>query len=161
MDGESVTDEPSQSDREDKRGGDEAVTATPFTDIFVQTFPSYMAIGMTYDEFWRGPAILVKYYREAYRIKRREEEWKRWRQGAYIYDAQLRVAPVMRASFGGGRVEPGKYPEEPWPLTEKEAREREEAMRIKRMEQFMAKLTAESKQETEKREAMSVVGEDR
>jgi hypothetical protein len=67
----------------------------------------------------------------------------------------------MRASFGGGRVEPGKYPDEPWPLTEKEAREREEAMRIKRVEQFMAKLTAESKQETEKREAMSVVGEDR
>jgi hypothetical protein len=160
VDGESVTDEPSQSDREDKRGGDEAVTATPFTDIFVQTFPSYMAIGMTYDEFWHGPAILVKYYREAYRIKRREEEWKRWRQGAYFYDALLRVAPVMRAAFGKGKVEPGKYPEEPWPLTQKEADEREQRRELENTKRFIAHLEAESERNLKKMKEASEDGGD-
>ena len=148
MDGDHVSGEPSDG-------------PVSFAETFANLCPQYMALGMTYAEFWGSNTVVHKAYREAAKIKQHSDEWSRWRQGAYIYDALLRVAPVMRASFGGGRVEPGKYPEEPWPLTEKEAREREEAMRIKRMEQFMAKLTAESKQETKKREAMSVVGEDR
>lgn len=109
-----------------------------------------MSLGMTYEQFWHCGTAMHKAYREAFMIRQHNEEWSRWRQGAYIYDALLRVAPVMRAAFGKGKVEPGKYPEEPWPLTEKEAREREEAMRIRRMEQFMARLTAESEQEKAK-----------
>ena len=133
MDGDHVSGEPSQS-------------PTTFAAMFAELCPQYMSLGMTYDQFWHSSTVVHKAYREAYKIRQHNEEWARWRQGAYIYDALLRVAPVMRAAFGKGKVEPGKYPDEPWPLTEKEACEREEAMRIKHMEQFMARLTAESEQ---------------
>jgi hypothetical protein len=111
-----------------------------------------MVMGMSYDEYWNGHAILTKYYREAYDLRNHNDEWDRWRRGAYFYDALLRVAPVMRAGFGSGKAEPGKYPEEPWPLTEKEAREREEAKRQARLERLMAVLSKES-EATKKKEA--------
>ena len=81
-------------------------------------------------------------YRTNYKMQ--NDEWARWRQGAYFYDALLRVAPVMRAAFSKGKVEPGKYPNRPWPLTEKEAQEQEAAEKRKRFERFMAMLNKES-----------------
>ena len=122
-----------------------------------------MIMGMTYKQFWHGPAWLAKAYREAYEIKSRNEEWARWRQGAYFYDALLRVAPVMRAALGKGRVEPGKYPKQPWPLTEKEAQEQEAEAKRQRFERFMAMLNKESeetlKKQSEETDEAKVVGE--
>ena len=143
MDGDPVTGEP--SDKPEK----------PLTlaEVFTAVWPQYLAMGMTYDEFWRGPARLVKDDRDAQEIKNKREEWARWRQGAYFYDALLRVAPVMRASFGGGKVEPGKYPEEPWPLTEKEARERAEAKEKENYERYIAQMNAASEREMKRRQA--------
>lgn len=138
MDGDPVTGEPS--------------APITYTDAFSQLFPQYMVMGMSYDEYWNGHAILTKYYREAYDLRNHNDEWDRWRRGAYFYDALLRVAPVMRAAFGSGKVEPGKYPEEPYPLTDKEAREREEAKRQARLERLMAVLSKES-ETTKKKEA--------
>lgn len=59
-----------------------------------------------------------------------------WLQGLYIYDAILDVAPALRAM---GAKPPEKYPDEPYPITDKEielrkekqARERQEAIRAK------------------------------
>lgn len=124
---------------------------TTMTEVFLRVFPQYLAMGMSYDEFWRGPAQLAKAYREAQEMRRKEEEWARWRQGAYIYDALLRVAPVMRASFGGGKVEPGRYPEEPWPLTEREARERAEAREKENYERYIAQMELASARELKRR----------
>jgi hypothetical protein len=121
------------------------------TEVFLRVFPQYLAMGMSYDEFWRGPASLVKAYREAEELRRQQEEWARWRQGAYFYDALLRVAPVMRASFGGGKVEPGRYPDEPWPLTEKEARERAEAREKENYERYIAQMELASARELKRR----------
>ena len=117
---------------------------TTYAEIFYSLCPQYMAMGMTYDEFWHRPTTCHKAYREAFEQRQRQAEWARWRQGAYVYDALLRVAPVMRAAFGKGHVEPGKYPEEPWPLTEKEAKTREEAKRRERYERFLKQMNAES-----------------
>lgn len=116
-----------------------------------------MAMGMTYDEFWRDHAILVKYYREAYELKRKTEEWARWRQAAYIYDSLLRVAPVFRA-FTKGHVEPGKFPEEPWPITEKEAKEREAERDRRNVEAFIKRLEADSERELKRRSEESAKG---
>lgn len=141
MDGDSVTGEPS----------DEPEKPLTMTEVFTAVWPQYLAMGMTYDDFWRGPARLAKDYREAQEIRNRREEWARWRQGAYFYDALLRVAPVMRASFGGGKAEPGKYPDEPWPLTEKEARERAEAHEKENYERYIAQMNAASERELKRR----------
>ena len=136
MDGDPVTGEPS--------------APITYTDAFSQLFPQYMVMGMTYDEYWNGHAILTKYYREAYDLRNHNDEWDRWRRGAYFYDALLRVAPVMRTTFGNGKVEAGKYPEEPWPLTEKEAKEREIRRERENTERFIKQLEAESERNLKK-----------
>jgi len=137
-------------------GGEEspAVSAGTFTEAFRTIFPQYLAIGMSYDEFWRMDASLARDYRIANEIRQKNEEWARWRQGAYFYDALLRVAPVMRA-FGKGKVEAGKYPEEPWPMTAKEARALEERKRKERFERMLAMFNKESAENEKKKTTVS------
>lgn len=151
MDGDAVSD-PSQAS-----GGAETAPKS-YTEVFIRVFPSFMAMGMTYQQFWYGPAWLTKAYREAYEMRLKNEEWARWRQGAYIYDALLRVAPVLKP-FTKGKVEPGKYPEEPWPMTAKEMREQEESQRRRNFEKMLAAMNAES--ERNKLKELSENGRDR
>ena len=153
MDGDPVTEEPSEDKEQDH-------SPVNYTEMFMKVFPSYMAMGMTYDEFWHGPAWLAQSYRKATEEKRRQEEWARWRQGAYIYHALLDVAPVMRASFSKQKVEPGKYPEEPWPITEQEAQLRREKQEREMFQQGLAQLRQRSKKALAEKEA-NVDGGDR
>ena len=122
----------------------DAVTAEPstLTEFFMRMFPYYMTLGMSYDEYWHGPVWLCAAYREAYDMRIKREEWARHRQGAYIYYALLCAAPVMRA-FGKGEVKPGKYPDEPWPLTQHEADECERQREIAGYEKALAERKAE------------------
>lgn len=113
-------------------------------------FPKYMALGMTYDEFWEGPAWLVRSYREAAELKRAQRNWEMWMQAAYIYDTLLRVSPVFRP-FGKGEVKPADFMEAPYPLTEKEAREREEARERKNFFEYLARMEADSERELKRR----------
>lgn len=135
MDGEPVTDEPSQDSEKKPQS---------YTDIFIQLCPQYMVMGMTYDEYWYSNTARHKAYREAFEMRRRNEEWSRWREGQYFFNALMCAAPVMRASFGKGKVEPGKYPEEPYPLTKKEAEEREQRRRKETYYRILAAMNAES-----------------
>lgn len=132
MDGDSVTEEPSQPQN------------TSLTKLFIDAFPQYLVMGMTYDEYWHQTPSLARAYRKAYEIKIRNDEWSRWRQGAYIYDALLKVSPVMRAALSNNKVEPGKYPDEPWPLTEKEFMEQQERERQSRFMKMLSSMNAES-----------------
>lgn len=146
MDGNLVTGEPSQSDD----------ISMSFAEMFDKLCPKYMAMGMSYNEFWHSNTTMHKACREARDLKRRDEEWARWRQGAYIYDALLRVAPVMRAALSKERVEPGKYPEEPWPLTEKEAAEQERRREEENFKVYLAQMEASSARELERRKKVEV-----
>ena len=134
MDGDSVTDEPSQSSEE-----------TSLAETFTQLCPYYMQMGMSYHDFWNTNTKVHKAYREAYKMRRKDDEWDRWRRGAYTYVAILRLAPVLRASFGKGKVEPLDYLEQPMPLTQKEAEEREELARLQRYRKFKESLESQSK----------------
>lgn len=111
---------------------------------------------MSYDEYWNGPAWLARVYRENYILRKRDEEWARWRQGIYIFNALLAVAPVIRPFTKDAK--PGKYLDEPLPITKKEAREREEARERAGYEKALARRRAESKlaqeQEAEKQEGI-------
>ncbi len=124
---------------------------TTFTDAFYILCPQYMAMGMSYHEFWHSNSTAHRAVRQAYELRRRQEEWARWRQGAYFYTALLYVAPVMRAAFGKSNAKPGEYMTEPWPLTEKEAREREEAKQMAAFRRMLADMQATSKRELERR----------
>lgn len=143
MDGDFVTETPS----------DEAST---LTEMLERICPRYMAMGMTYDEFWNRHTRVHKAYREAYELRRQQKNWELWLQGMYDYNALLCVAPVMRASFSKGRVEPGKYPEEPFPLSDKEAREREQARQRAKFEHMLKVMTADSEAELKRRAEQEV-----
>jgi len=116
----------------------------------MQIFPMYLAMGMTYDEFWRGPVWYAEAFRKAHEAKLRQEEWNRWRQGAYIFHALLDAAPVMRASFSKTKAEPGQYPDEPWPLTDKEVEEREERERREKYRTMLARFELDAAREKKK-----------
>ena len=104
-------------------------------------FPYYMTLGMSYDEYWHGPAWLCAAYREAHEMRMKREEWARYRQGAYIFEALLDAAPVIKPFVKDAK--PGKYPDEPWPLTQQEADERERQREIAGYEKALAQRRAE------------------
>ena len=143
MDGESVTDEPSE-DSEKK--------PLSFTNIFIQLCPQYMVMGMTYEQYWHNGTMMHKAYREAFEIRKKNDEWARWRQGQYNFAALMCAAPVMRAALGKGKVEPGKYPDEPFPMTEKEAQERQEKRERENYKRYIAQMEAASERELKRRE---------
>ena len=122
-------------------------------EFFRAMFPKYMALGMTYDEFWEGPAWLVRSYREAAELKRAQKNWELWMQAAYIYDTLLRVSPVFRP-FGKGEVKPADFMEAPYPLTEKEAKEREAQKERENFFAYLKKMEQESERNKKKLEQM-------
>ena len=111
-------------------------------ELFREVFPYYIAMGMTYDEFWYGDPTLARDYRKAQDIRLHQEEWARHRQGEYFMAALLAIAPVIKPFVKDPK--PGNYPEEPWPLTEKEAREREIRKERENTLRFIQQLEAES-----------------
>ena len=120
-------------------------------EIFRQAFPYYLAMGMTYDEFWNGTPSLVRAYRKAHDMKLHEKNYELWMQGRYIFEA-LRCAPLL-VGFPekGYKVPSGAgYPEQPYPLTEQEAQEREIQRENENTKRFIAQLEAESKRSLEK-----------
>lgn len=120
-------------------------------EIFTDLFPYYLAMGMTYDEYWRGCPSLVRAYRNAFEIKNKNEEWARWRQGQYIFTALLCAAPVLKPFVK--EAKPGEYPDRPLPLTEREAKEQEEARERENYEKVLARRRAESNKEKQRRAA--------
>ena len=90
---------------------------------------------MTYDQFWNDDCTLVKYYREAHELKRREKNQELWMQ----------VSPVLRA-FAKKGTKPLPYTAEPYPLSRKEIREREEREEKARYDKQVNKVLSWVKQ---------------
>jgi hypothetical protein len=120
--------------------------------MFEQICPAYIAMGMTHYEFWHSNTKAHRAYRLAWKQKKAYRNWEMWWQGGYIYEALLKAAPVMRAAFGKGKVEPGKYSEEPYPLSAKEAEARKEAQRRQKMERMFEIFKRESAENIRKKE---------
>ncbi len=70
-------------------------TPIKYTDAFYRCFPYYLNLGMSYDLFWNEDCCLVKFYRQAYKIRQRERNYECWLQGAYFYSALADVAPAL------------------------------------------------------------------
>lgn len=97
-------------------GGEGSDTETPDScrEIFDKAFPTYLAMGMTYDEFYREDHTLVIAYRRAYERKLEQENQKLWLMGAYVYQAVARVAPLLIPFNSHPKAEP--YLDKPFPL---------------------------------------------
>ena len=84
---------------------------------------------MTYEQFWEQDPELVKYYREAWKLKREMRNQDLWLQGAYIYEAILDASPVLHA-FAKKGTKAIPYRDSPYEIyskrTVKEEKTREE-----------------------------------
>lgn len=81
-----------------------------------------MAMGMSYDDFWHGDVHMVKAYRKAHRIKKQMKSAEQYMMGLYVYHAICAAHPL----FAFKPHEPMHYLEEPLPIDDREAKEREE-----------------------------------
>lgn len=98
--------------------GEKPLTQTPDScrEIFDKAFPSYLAMGMTYDEFYREDHTLAIAYRSAYKRKMEQKNQDMWLMGAYVYQAISRVAPLLIPFNQHPKPEP--YLDKPFPLFE-------------------------------------------
>jgi len=71
-----------------------------------------MSYGMSFDDYWYGDAYLVKFYREAYKLKIRYDDVFMWKQGMYVYEALCDVSPVLHA-FSKKGTKPLQYRSRP------------------------------------------------
>lgn len=110
---------------------------------------------MTYDQYWNDDCRLTEYYRKAYELKNKRRNQELWLQGAYIYEALLDVAPVLQA-FRKKNAKPVPYPEEPFPLTDKEVREKKEREARKRYEKIKARMEAFTKAQNKRKTEQEV-----
>lgn len=138
MDGDAVEAEPSHNQSE----------PSSLAEIFTDAFPYYLAMGMSYEEFWRGSPSLVRAYRKAFEIKRANRNWEMWQQGLYIFTA-LHCNPIP-VGFPKEDSKNSGYPDRPLPLSEKEAKEQEQQRELDNTKRFIAQLEAESKRNLEK-----------
>ena len=98
-----------------------------------------MSIGMTYDEFWNQDVAMVRAYRKAHELKRRQQNETLWMQGIYIRDALLSTVGNM---FADKSAKPNEYPAEPYPVTAEQAAEKKAAEHRKDEERMKADMMA-------------------
>ena len=114
-----------------------------YTDIFNQCLPFYLYIGMTYDQFWHDDVEIVKYYREAHKLRQQHENSMAWWQGRYVYDAICAASPLIKFTMGKQRVEAMPYVDKPYPITQKEAEERQRKEAYEREMEMRERIRAD------------------
>jgi hypothetical protein len=112
-----------------------------FTEYFEDLCPIYLAMGMTWAQFWLDEPVLAKAYRRADMIRRRRKNEELWLQGIYVAEA---LSATVGNMFAKGQKHP--YPAEPLPLTADEQQERREREEKARMERMKAAFIAKSLQ---------------
>lgn len=117
------------------------------TELFEKSFPSYLAIGMSYNEYWYKDASLVRSYREAEKMKAERENSRCWMQGAYIYEAICSAFPLFNPYVKDHKALP--YPKAPHSLsdskmadTPKKAEEAEMIVQKSKFDKIMRGINA-------------------
>jgi hypothetical protein len=123
--------------------GDGEITSPPktFTEYFDELFPAYLAMGMTWTQFWIEEPELAVAYRKADRMRKRRTNEELWLQGVYFAEALNATVGNM---FSKGNK--NQYPAEPFPITVEEQQERREREERARMERMKAAFIAKSLQ---------------
>ena len=141
MDSELVSSSLSTTEEVGQQGSPSSFT---YTEKFYELFPYYLSIGMTPEQYWENDCTLVKYYREAEKLRNEKRNQELWLQGMYIYEALCDVAPILHA-FAKKGTKPTPYSEKPYALTTKQAKNDEEEKQRKLAEKgkrFMEAMAA-------------------
>ena len=99
-------------------------------EIIEECFPFYLAIGMSYAEYWEGDPLLARYYRKAYRIKQDEMNNNAWLQGMYVYDAISTALHNALRGMGKQKPPAKDYAKQPYELNKKNKTEQEKAKEV-------------------------------
>ena len=99
-------------------------------EIFEECFPFYLAIGMSYAEYWEGDPILTQYFRKAYQIKQEEINNNAWLQGMYIYDAISTALHNALRGMGKNKPPAKDYAKQPYEFKNKVKTEAEKAKEV-------------------------------
>lgn len=91
------------------------VESISLSETFEKACPMYMSYGMSYDDFWYGDAFMVKFYREAHKLKLEQADENNWMIGMYVYEAIMDCSPVLHA-FSKKGTKPLPYAEKPFLL---------------------------------------------
>lgn len=110
---------------------------------FHKEFAQLLAIGMSYDEYWRGDPYLVLDYIEAENLRRKRQNEVAWLHGLYTYEALCCVSPLLHA-FASKGTKAIRYPDKPYGLfgTEEERHKETEEEREEREEQEAVRARA-------------------
>ena len=100
------------------------------TEIFEESFPFYLAIGMSYAEYWEGDPKLTQYYRKAYQIKQEQINYNAWLQGMYVYDATSTALYNALRGMNKNKPPAKDYAKQPYEFRNKVKTEAEKAKEI-------------------------------
>ena len=111
---------------------------TPYGDIFDEALPQYMAMGMTWDEYWDGEFGIKRAFRKAYKIRLENEQrindQQNWYMGQYVV-AALHAVPLLVAGLNVKEGTPlPEYPDKPF-FEKIEAQKKEEVRRKEQEDQ--------------------------
>lgn len=110
-----------------------------YTEAFEKHFPTYLAIGMTYEQYWEGSADLVRAYRRAFELQQEFQNQQAWLQGLYIYEALVDVSPALRSM---GAKKPKPYSKKPYELNVRKDAESKKITEKKSQEKAKAYMEA-------------------
>ena len=105
------------------------------TEIYEHDCPYYMAIGMTYDEYWYGDPLMVRAFYKANRLREEQKDAEAWLAGSYVLKALDAVVGNLFRDKGSQRAE---YPTEPV-LAQAKREKREKTEREQEQEALWAK----------------------
>lgn len=119
----------------------ELVESTSLTKLFEKACPIYMSFGMSYHDFWYGPAFMTTFYKDAHKLRLRQQDENNWMLGMYVYEAILDCSPILHA-FSKKGAKPLPYAEKPYladKLNEKTTIEKEQEIENERLK-FMLQM---------------------
>lgn len=102
---------------------------TPYGDIFDEALPHYLAMGMTYQDYWDGESAMKKAVRKAFQIRTENEQKLADRNNWYMGQYMMQVLQCVPLLVGGLNVKSTtnlpKYPDKPY-FEKFEAQKKEE-----------------------------------
>jgi hypothetical protein len=98
-----------------------------------------MSYGMTYDEYWFGPAFITKFYRETNKLRIKQQDENNWMIGMYVYEAILDCSPILHP-FSKKGTKPLQYADKPYlydKIAEKTEAEKEQEKENERLKAIL------------------------
>ena len=114
----------------------------------------YLAMGMTYREFWELDSSLVIDYRKAQQIKEEEKNNSAWLQGLYFLKALQSGVPVILNGIMKTKVDLPDFPNKPIPFGKDGKKKQEEdkmKLQVARMKAMAEQFNATFAKKQEKK----------